>query len=391
MLVPLAPAALSIINAVVRQEGRDNLFGERAGCFTSWTKCKHALDAHLDGAVQPWRIHDIRRSVATKMGDLGVQPHVIEAVLNHQGGHKRGVAGVYNRSPYEREVKAALALRARHGARRRTRRQDRRLARVKTRKPGATLIRRPGRNAGCLGKKEPCDVDDNEQPVHQQEDRPVISDRQRAALAENRIVSSRLRGDETTTDETEVQKEGFRSLNDYWTVQMSEPMETAKFVQLLYSHTLTPGVGRKDTVSLVKLDIDDALRFAFRTRQPWIIRDDELDDLENLYLHPIAAARWLLSLPKRRHLLPPTLRAFLEAEQLDKDAEGANSGIKTPRKRNAYKAARVNRVLAQLGNPSREKVPDKSLFDRVRTELKAQGYTDSVSDSTILRQAGRRK
>ena len=44
------------------------------------------------------------------MADIGVQPHIIEAVLNHISGHKVGVAGIYNRSSYEREVKAALAL-----------------------------------------------------------------------------------------------------------------------------------------------------------------------------------------------------------------------------------------------------------------------------------------
>jgi hypothetical protein len=35
---------------------------------------------------------------------------VIEAMLNHVSGHKSGVAGVYNRSAYEREVKTAVAL-----------------------------------------------------------------------------------------------------------------------------------------------------------------------------------------------------------------------------------------------------------------------------------------
>jgi hypothetical protein len=48
------------------------------------------------------------------MADLGIQPHVIEQILNHQSGHRRGVAGIYNRSSYEREVKAALALWADH-------------------------------------------------------------------------------------------------------------------------------------------------------------------------------------------------------------------------------------------------------------------------------------
>jgi hypothetical protein len=43
------------------------------------------------------------------MADLGVLPHVIEATLNHQSGSKRGVAGVYNRSAYQAEVKRALA------------------------------------------------------------------------------------------------------------------------------------------------------------------------------------------------------------------------------------------------------------------------------------------
>ena len=41
---------------------------------------------------------------------MGIQPHVIEALLNHESGHKAGVAGVYNRAKYRREVRAALAL-----------------------------------------------------------------------------------------------------------------------------------------------------------------------------------------------------------------------------------------------------------------------------------------
>ena len=44
------------------------------------------------------------------MADLGVLPHVIEAVLNHVSGHKAGVAGVYNRSSYATEKRAVLDL-----------------------------------------------------------------------------------------------------------------------------------------------------------------------------------------------------------------------------------------------------------------------------------------
>ena len=42
------------------------------------------------------------------MADIGVQPHIIEAVLNHVSGHKGGVAGIYNRSSYAKEKIEAL-------------------------------------------------------------------------------------------------------------------------------------------------------------------------------------------------------------------------------------------------------------------------------------------
>jgi hypothetical protein len=94
------------------------------------------LDKALGDSVRPFVLHDIRRTVATMMAEgdeegeqnrdgderhgnrrgdadgprLGIQPHVIEALLNHESGHKAGIAGVYNRAKYRREVRAALAL-----------------------------------------------------------------------------------------------------------------------------------------------------------------------------------------------------------------------------------------------------------------------------------------
>ena len=44
------------------------------------------------------------------MIDLGVLPHVVEAVINHVSGHKAGVAGVYNRAVYANEKRQALDL-----------------------------------------------------------------------------------------------------------------------------------------------------------------------------------------------------------------------------------------------------------------------------------------
>jgi integrase len=64
--------------------------------------------------VAPWTLHDLRRSMATGMAELGVQPHIIEAVINHQSGHKAGVAGTYNRANYHAERRQALDKWAAH-------------------------------------------------------------------------------------------------------------------------------------------------------------------------------------------------------------------------------------------------------------------------------------
>jgi integrase len=89
----------------------------RAAPFTSWSRGKSLLDAALAQAgvkLKPWTVHDLRRSVATGMAELGVAPHIVEAVLNHASGHKAGVAGVYNRATYVPEKRAALVLWADH-------------------------------------------------------------------------------------------------------------------------------------------------------------------------------------------------------------------------------------------------------------------------------------
>jgi integrase len=111
--LPLMPLVLDIVTAVPRMVSRDQLFGTRAAGFTSWARNKPELDKR-SGVTEPWTVHDIRRSVATRMADIGIAPHIIEEILNHQSGHRSGPAGVYNRSRYGNEVRAALAMWADH-------------------------------------------------------------------------------------------------------------------------------------------------------------------------------------------------------------------------------------------------------------------------------------
>src|SRR5215210_4859845 len=64
--------------------------------------------------LEPWRLHDLRRTAASGMARLGVPVHVIEAVLNHRSGQISGVAAVYNRHSYLPEKRRALQAWANH-------------------------------------------------------------------------------------------------------------------------------------------------------------------------------------------------------------------------------------------------------------------------------------
>ncbi|MFZ1208032.1 MAG: site-specific integrase, partial [Pseudolabrys sp.] len=59
----------------------------------------------------PWTVHDIRRTVRTGLGMLGVLPHVAEAALNHLPPK---LIRTYDRNTYENEKRAALELWANH-------------------------------------------------------------------------------------------------------------------------------------------------------------------------------------------------------------------------------------------------------------------------------------
>jgi integrase len=60
------------------------------------------------GNVPEWRPHDLRRTAATTMAELGIAQEVTEKVLNHSGGKISGVGAVYNRFEYLDDRKAAL-------------------------------------------------------------------------------------------------------------------------------------------------------------------------------------------------------------------------------------------------------------------------------------------
>jgi integrase len=106
-IVPLPPLARQIIAGA--SGNGDFVFSTTDGRrpMSIGSKIKKRLDDRMK-ASEPWREHDLRRTCATGMAELGVQPHVVEAVLNHISGYRSGVAGTYNRAQYAAEKKAAL-------------------------------------------------------------------------------------------------------------------------------------------------------------------------------------------------------------------------------------------------------------------------------------------
>jgi hypothetical protein len=137
------------------------------------------------------------------------------------------------------------------------------------------------------------------------------------------------------TDQEILAAAGYRDADEYWHVATSEPMEALSFAHLLAVHLIDPTehTNEFDRRSLVRIRIDSSLRFALKTGESWFIKDSlpseggGIRDLEALMLHPRAAAKWLLSLPKRRDLVPPGLKAFLERTELLREREVPALGL----------------------------------------------------------------
>jgi integrase len=68
-----------------------------------------ALELMMDDvSLSPWRTHDLRRTCASGMARIGIEPHVIERILNHLSGEQGGLQGIYQQYEYLPERKLAL-------------------------------------------------------------------------------------------------------------------------------------------------------------------------------------------------------------------------------------------------------------------------------------------
>jgi integrase len=111
----LPSIAMEILRAAPLRAGREFVFGNHGGSFSAWSYASMALNTRIAAAqgkpLPHWTLHDLRRTMRTGLARLGVAPHVAERVVNHAQG---GVEGIYNKHPYQDEIKAALATWADH-------------------------------------------------------------------------------------------------------------------------------------------------------------------------------------------------------------------------------------------------------------------------------------
>jgi integrase len=108
-VVPLCDEALLIIDQIPRTE-REYVFGLRKDGFGGWSRSKGNLEATTN-LKEPWTLHDLRRTVRTGMGKLGIAPHIAEAVINHLPPK---LVRTYDRHDYSAEKRAALDQWATH-------------------------------------------------------------------------------------------------------------------------------------------------------------------------------------------------------------------------------------------------------------------------------------
>lgn len=105
--IALSEQSKAVLALIPKQKGSQFVFtttGETA--ISGWSRVKAQIDTLSN--VKAWRLHDIRRTVATGLQRLGVRLEVIEAVLGHIGGSRAGVVGIYQRHSFDDEARAAL-------------------------------------------------------------------------------------------------------------------------------------------------------------------------------------------------------------------------------------------------------------------------------------------
>lgn len=116
--VPLSPLAVTLIKEAIELSGdREHVFPSPLGDgpITSHAATRAMSRMRDTLSVKDFRIHDLRRTCASGMAALGVNPHTIALVLDHISTTKSSVtSAVYVKYAFDKEKREALELWAGH-------------------------------------------------------------------------------------------------------------------------------------------------------------------------------------------------------------------------------------------------------------------------------------
>ena len=107
-IVPLNDVAIAILEALPRVSDTYVFSTNGTAPSSGYSKGKRRLGALLPPKMPPWRLHDLRRTLASGMQKLGVALPVTEKILNHVSGSFGGIVGVYQTHDYADEKRRAL-------------------------------------------------------------------------------------------------------------------------------------------------------------------------------------------------------------------------------------------------------------------------------------------
>ncbi|MBF0355393.1 MAG: tyrosine-type recombinase/integrase [Alphaproteobacteria bacterium] len=116
-IIHLSPQSLKIMGDLPKLSEKFVFSTNGEAPVSGFSKAKDRLDgliakarniASIEGAMPDWTLHDLRRTLATGLADMGIAPYIAEKILNHNPKALGGVAGIYNRHEYLAERKAAI-------------------------------------------------------------------------------------------------------------------------------------------------------------------------------------------------------------------------------------------------------------------------------------------
>jgi integrase len=107
--VHLSPLAIEVLESLpVINSGKYVFTATGENPISGWSSAKILLGKQMGGDLEPWTIHDLRRTAATGLQKLKIRQEVTEKILNHSGGKISGIAAIYGRHDFADERIAAL-------------------------------------------------------------------------------------------------------------------------------------------------------------------------------------------------------------------------------------------------------------------------------------------